>query len=473
MYRKLRIVLAAVFFIGITLLLTGFWHKGLSWMSHAQFVPSVMRVIGSAAWWNIAIVATILLITLAFGRIYCSVICPLGIFQDIICYISGLRKGKKRRFGYRKENKLLRRVFLTAFVAAMVFGIQLIPAILGPYSAYGRIISAVVDPKTAGLAVILIASATLLTTGIMAWTAGRLYCNSICPVGTFLGLISRYAFWRPVVDHDKCVKCGACGKKCKASCIDTEAGVVDMSRCVDCFDCIDNCSVGAISISHGRLRVSAQADSSSEHPQQPSRRAFLSGAALAATSLALKAQDIKVDGGLAEVTPKQAPQRATRIVPPGAVSLKHFYDRCTACQLCVSSCPNGVLRPSTDFDHFMQPQSSYEKGWCRPECTVCSEVCPAGAILPLSPEEKTGVKVGKAVVNIGLCISHEEGVSCANCARHCPTGAIRMHKDPEGGRMMPTVDESRCIGCGACEYLCPARPISAITVEGYSSHIID
>ncbi|MDE6160064.1 MAG: 4Fe-4S dicluster domain-containing protein, partial [Muribaculaceae bacterium] len=148
---------------------------------------------------------------------------------------------------------------------------------------------------------------------------------------------------------------------------------------------------------------------------------------------------------------------------------------CTACQLCVASCPNGVLRPSTDPERLMQPESSYEHGYCRPECTECSNVCPARAILPLTREDKSSVQIGHAVWVKDNCVPLTDGVECGNCARHCPTGAIQMvpsdHND-ENSKKIPVVNEARCIGCGACENLCPARPFSAIYVEGHERHRI-
>ena len=142
----------------------------------------------------------------------------------------------------------------------------------------------------------------------------------------------------------------------------------------------------------------------------------------------------------------------------------------------MAACPNGVLRPSTDLRRLMQPEMSYERGYCRPECVRCSEVCPTGAILKITKEEKTQYRIGLARVNRDLCVVETKGVSCGNCARKCPVGAIRMVRvnpdDPESLRR-PTVLEDRCIGCGACENLCPARPVSAITVDGRPSHLTE
>lgn len=194
-----------------------------------------------------------------------------------------------------------------------------------------------------------------------------------------------------------------------------------------------------------------------------------------AVASAVKAQEKKVDGGLAVIEDKKIPVRATPIVPPGAWSARNFAQHCTACQLCVSACPNGVLRPSTDLQKLMQPEMSYERGYCRPECTRCSEVCPAGAIRPITVEEKSSTRIGHAVWIRKNCIPLTDGVECGNCARHCPSGAILMvpsDGDDMNSVRIPAINAERCIGCGACENLCPARPFSAIYVEGHTMHSV-
>jgi formate hydrogenlyase subunit 6/NADH:ubiquinone oxidoreductase subunit I len=201
-----------------------------------------------------------------------------------------------------------------------------------------------------------------------------------------------------------------------------------------------------------------------------SRRDFLTTSAMLATAAVVSAQEKSVDGGLAVIEDKQIPERKAPILPPGAISANNMADHCTACQLCVSACPNGVLRPSEDLSSFMQPFASYERGYCRPECTRCSEVCPAGAIKPITKAEKSSLQIGHAVWVRENCVPLTDGVECGNCARHCPSGAIMMvpsdANDPESLKI-PVVNTSRCIGCGACENLCPSRPFSAIYVEGH------
>jgi ferredoxin len=238
------------------------------------------------------------------------------------------------------------------------------------------------------------------------------------------------------------------------------------------MDCIDTCKEGAISYARRKRRISAP-ESSAEKEDGVGRRAFVTTGAFMVATAAIKAQEMKVDGGLAEIERAKKPERQTPLVPAGALSLKNFSDHCTACQLCVSVCPNQVLRPSTSLMTLMQPEMSYERGYCRPKCTKCSDVCPAGAIRPITIEEKSSIQIGHAVVCLDNCVVNTDDVNCGNCARHCPAGAISMvRKNPDDPKSLkiPVVNEENCIGCGACENLCPARPFTAIHVEGHEVH---
>ena len=499
MLRKIRIILAALFFAGVTLLFidfTGALHTWLGWMAKVQFLPAVLAM-------NFAVVAVLLLLTLLFGRVYCSVICPLGIMQDIISWIHGKTKKKNRfRFSYSPAKNWLRYSVLAVFIVALVLGVHALVALVAPYSAYGRIAANLlapiyqwgnnffawiaekkdsyafysVDVWIKSASTFVVAAVTFVVIAVLAWKNGRTWCNTICPVGTVLGFFSRFSIFAPVIDTEKCRNCGLCGKQCKASCIDTANHNIDYSRCVACMDCIDTCKDNAI---HYALRCKCLSTCSSKKTAQAkqevdgSKRAFMTATAIAVTSAALKAQEAKTDGGLAAIERAQKPERETPLKPAGSLSLKNFSNHCTACQLCVSECPNGVLRPSTSLFTLMQPEMSFERGYCRPECNRCSQICPAGAIRPISIEEKSSIQIGHAVVNLDNCVVNTDGVSCGNCARHCPNGAIimvRKNPDDPNSLMIPSVLEERCIGCGACENLCPARPFTAIHVEGHQVH---
>ena len=500
MLRKIRLTLAVLSLMAITGLFldfTGTLHGYLGWLAKIQFLPALLAL-------NVGVIILLVALTLLVGRVYCSVICPLGILQDMIAWISGQRKKMKYRFSYSPELKVLRYGVLGVFIAAFLAGAGSLVALLAPYSAYGRIASHLFAPLyrwgNNGLAylaeradsyafygvevwlkslpTLLIAVVTLILLAVLAWRNGRTYCNTICPVGTILSLFARFSLFRPVLDGEKCKQCSLCSRRCKAACIDYENQRIDYSRCVACMDCLEVCKHDALHLEWRFKRRSTPVKSLAE-TQAPAasgelnRRGFLSIASTLAAASALKAQEKKVDGGLAVIVDKVKPERATPIVPPGARSARHFAQHCTGCQLCVASCPNEVLRASSEPGKWMQPELSYERGYCRPECNRCSTVCPAGAIQPISLAEKSATRIGHAVWVQTNCVPLIDGVECGNCARHCPSGAIRMvpkDADDPASVKIPVINEARCIGCGACENLCPARPFSAIYVEGHTMH---
>lgn len=441
--KVIRIILAALMLLGITALLldtTGVLRHWLGWMPKVQLLPAMMAL-------NVAVVVAILLVTLVIGRFYCAVVCPMGIFQDLFVWAHKLVFGKKRPYRYRKPANWLRYTVLALFVLAMLVGMNSIAVLIAPYSAYARMVTGL---HASGLAQ-WVAIATLAVIGLMSFTMGRLWCNTICPVGSLLGLLAKHRLFGIRIDAAKCVGCRKCEHGCKAMCIDIDNKTVDHSRCVDCWNCLAQCPTGAISLG-------GKQPAESTKPVDDSRRKFVAGTVAVGAAMAVQAQEQKLDGGLAALMDKQVPQRKTPLKPFGSQSIKNFGTRCTACQLCVSQCPEKVLRPSAKLESLMQPELNYTDGYCRMACTRCSEVCPAGAIQPISKEEKTAISIGCAVVLKDNCIG------CGTCARHCPSAAISM----VDGK--PAVNEARCLGCGACEYYCPARPMTAIYVEGREIH---
>ena len=457
--RRIRIGLATVFLAGVTALFavpaSAHW---LGWMAKLQLLPAVLAC-------NIVAVAFVLLLTWVLGRVYCSVICPLGIVQDIFFKLGHIGKHRKQgRLHYSKPRNWLRYTVLALFVAAMAAGLNSVALLIAPYSAYGRIVATAVSLHTMGMATAIVAAATLAVVAVMSLIWGRLWCNTVCPVGSVLSLLSRHSVLQPRFDAERCIGCGKCERMCRAMCIDVEGKSVDTSRCVACMDCLAACPTGALHLGT-RESVKACGRPEASASGETSRRRFLAATAAATVAAAAKAQQHKIDGGLAALQNKTVPKRTTPLKPYGAASLRHFAKHCTACQLCVSHCPNGVLRPSTELQSLMQPEMGYDKGFCRPECVACSEVCPTGAIRPITRAEKTSISIGRAVVLRNNCLAAVGEAACGNCARHCPAEAIAM---TESG---PVVDESRCTGCGACEYLCPVRPFSAIYVEGREEHV--
>lgn len=458
-----------------------------------QVVPAVMAV-------SVGTLAALLLLTLLFGRLYCSVLCPLGVMQDGVNVAAKLSsKRAATRFSYRRPRRWMRYGVLALTALLIAAGVGGAVALLDPYSIFGRIIydglrslvqgcnnflalvagddfarqAITVSWLSAGLAVVMLA-----VTGISAWRGGRSYCNSFCPVGTLLGEVSRASLLRVRIDADRCVSCGLCERKCKGSCIDAASHGVDPTRCVVCFDCIDACPHGAISFGpswggeKNAAGVKPAKGVTKEGAVDESRKRFLTTVAAAAAAVpAAKAQSLQ--NSFATVARVKRPfERRHPVAPAGAVSLDHLHAKCTSCHLCVSKCPGHVLQPAVmeyGLEGIMHPVMRFDKGYCLYECTLCGEVCPAGAILPLDAERKKETFIGHAVFRKSLCVVHTDGVTCGNCAEHCPAEAIRMVPSPDG-RLYPEVERELCIGCGRCEYVCPASPVSAIHVEGYAVH---
>lgn len=511
MLRKIRIALAIFFWLSVTALFldfTGVIHYWLGWTAKIQFLPALSAL-------NFIALAVLIIITFLFGRIYCSVICPLGITQDVISWLSSRRKKKRYRFSFSHEKKILRYTFLgitiIGIIIAAVAHTGIIVSLIDPYAIYGRFAAGILNPLyklgnnllayfaeradsyafystdvwLKSISSLVISIVMMIVIVVLAWRSGRTYCNTVCPVGTVLGFISRHSLFKINIDKSKCNACGLCSRKCKSSCINGNEHKVDYSRCVACMDCIDTCKHGAISyqFAYGKkgcnaknngcntVRIDNAADTknSATDKASMSRREMLTATGLLVASTALNAKGKRVDGGLAAIVQKEAPKREHRILPPGAKSERHLAIHCTACQLCIAACPNNVLRPSADFKSLMEPEASYERGYCRPECNRCSQVCPAGAIHKVSVAEKSSLQIGHAVWIKDNCVPLTDGVECGNCARHCPSGAITMVPSEPGNAFspkIPSVNTEVCIGCGACENLCPASPFSAIYVEG-------
>ena len=388
MLRRIRTILALVVFVLITLLfldVTGTLHRYFGWLASIQFWPAFYAL-------HIGVLALLVVLTLVFGRIYCSIICPLGVMQDVISRLHGIRK--KNRFTYSKEKRWLRYGVLVVFVASALAGVNAVVSLLAPYSSYGRIASSLMKPVyEAGnnvlaaiaehldsyafysvdvwmmsLPTLIVASVTLVVIAVLAWRGGRTYCNTVCPVGTILSFLARFSWLKVRIDGSKCVNCGLCTKNCKASAIDFKNHKIDYSRCVVCGDCIDKCNKGAISFSSRRVdkqtsrqvgkQTSKQADKQTSRQANnanllvnssadalsadKSRRSFLLGLAVASTAAALAQEKKKVDGGLAAIEDKVAPKRLTPLTPPGSLSAQHFAQHCTACQLCVSTYHTGA-----------------------------------------------------------------------------------------------------------------------------------
>ena len=442
--------------------------------------PLLQKIQFGPALLSLSIVTLICLIaaTLLLGRLYCSVICPLGIFQDFFNWLSK-KFDKKKKYGFRSERPWLRWGVLAVLVIAWICGFTFLVGLVEPYSAYGRMADELFRPlyllgnnllaaisealgnysffKVAislkSITALVVAALTLLVIGHISYHHGRTWCNTICPVGTLLGFFSRFSLLRIRIDKDRCNHCLACQRKCKAYCIDSANQQIDYSRCVDCFDCIDSCRQKAISF--GLAPKKSQAEAVDE-----SKRQFLKST-LVLAALAPAALQAKVTG-----------RKDTRVPmsPPGSVSHRNLLGHCTSCHLCVSKCPSHVLKPAGmeyGLGGIMQPVMKFDEGYCNYDCNLCSQVCPAGAIKPLTVEEKHKTQPGRVVFDINICVVNVNRTSCGACAEHCPVQAIHMVPF-QGGLTIPETTPDLCVGCGGCEFICPVK---AVHIEGNPVHM--
>ncbi len=504
--RTLRIAVALFVLAGFTAVFSDFRSllpDGLAGrLAATQLVPSLAALVTGAAFSLGGLL--VILLTLLAGRVYCSALCPLGILQDVISRLAAIIRRQPPRLPPAKPFTWLRQVFLWGTVAGMLAGWSgLTLALLDPYSNFGRIAATLfrplltlvnnslvgvanaaglpginrIDLHWAGPWLLLLPAVFLGLVAVMAALRGRLYCNTVCPAGTLLGYFANRSLFRLRLDLSACTKCTECLRHCKAQCIDLRAGTIDASRCVACYNCISACDQGgighALAWKFAPIR-STPAAQVAGNPLDPRRRTFLASAVGAAAAVAVPDRMVRAAETALEEIPflARTGENSTAVAPPGAASVGRFLDRCTACQLCVSACPTSVLQPALleyGVTGLFKPRLDYGVSFCNYDCVRCTEVCPAGALDRLGPEEKQVVQIGVADFWKDRCIVVTNGTDCAACSEHCPTKAVST--EPYGANLrLPVMNQQLCIGCGACEFACPAKPRKAIVVTGRRVH---
>jgi ferredoxin len=501
--KWLRIGVALAVFAALTAAFVDFrelipWKIG-HMLGEIQFVPSLVALLAGASLSLACII--IVIVTLAVGRVYCSAICPLGILQDVVIRLT--KRPKSPPASYSRPHTWLRQTFLWATIIAAVAGWGgFALSLLDPYSNFGRIAANIfrplatlannsivgladrvgwhglfrVQPSWVGLGTLAVPVFILLLVVVLAAWRGRLYCNTVCPVGTLLGWFSQHAAFRLQIEKSVCRKCAACIKACKAQCIDLHSSSIDFSRCVACYNCVDVCEDHGIGY---RFAWARKAPISTPAPQaapdavrDPHRRAFISKTMLGIAGTVGISRVLLANEKLRDGKNKSAENSSPVICPPGSSSIERFLDRCTACHLCISECPTGVLQPA--FMEYgllgiMKPRMDFNVAFCNFDCVRCGEVCPDGAIDLLDVATKHLTKIGETHFYNAKCVVVTNGTDCAACSEHCPTKAVSTVPYRNNLRL-PSLNDDLCIGCGACEHVCPAKPDKAIIVTGWREH---
>ena len=493
--KRSRVIVSLLIFLCVFFIFIDIYelipHGVTDTILYPQFVPSLLLFLKTISFTSLGFISIILL-SVFFGRIYCSTICPLGIFQDIISFISKKISKRKVHYKFKKPHSILRYSIVAIVTVTILAGIPFVITILDPYSIAGRFFTYLIKPiviffnnviagvankmewytiykikvYTVPLTILLLNIAFIVTIGYLAYKRGRLFCNTICPVGTFLGLFSKYSLFKINIHSDKCTKCANCASVCKSECIDLKNSTIDYSRCVSCYNCLTVCNDDAIDFKNIKpVKVTSHSKT---------RRNVITGLFLLSGSTLIKAQNIKTEKKSKTGKTLKPVKRNSPTSPPGSRNIERFNNICTGCGLCVSACPTKVLRPAfTEYGlmGFMQPHMDYSVGECNFDCTICGDICPTGAILPVTKDEKHLLQLGKAKFVKENCIVSTDETACGACSEHCPTKAVNM-VPYKGKLLIPKVDESICVGCGSCEHPCPLEhDYKAIYVDGNPEHL--
>ncbi len=470
----------------------------LQTLTTLQVMPSLVAAIGNGTLIAAAAAVGVLALTLLLGRVYCSLLCPLGLLMDLFLLLTGRVRRMKQRAIAPLRRMHFGVLILTAGAAAA--GYPLLMNLLEPYALWGRILRDLTIPVVAaasfGLSELLksfsifIAPLTFngdafvaLVTGVvwlalfaLVWFRGRWFCNALCPAGALLRLPASRSLLALQVKDRECISCGRCEQSCKAGCIvsEEEHYRIDHARCVVCLDCAAVCPTGAIAMER-RSYGERQSDEEGGTAHTERRRTLGRIARMGGGAMTLSLLPVPL---LKPVWRKRetAPDGSDNVpaVPPGAEGIRRYSSRCIACHTCVSTCPTGVLQPAMfqyGYGGFMQPVMDYKKGYCEWSCIECSQVCPADAIKPLTLEEKQKIQIGQVQFIRDRCVVFTDGTACGACAEVCPTQAVFMVPYVIG-LTQPAFDKQLCVGCGNCEYACPVEGGKAIYVEGKRVHTL-
>ena len=494
--KWLRVVISLAFFFLIFFLFIDFTYSLSAFFINRllffQFVPSVIKFINLIGFLASGFVV-VLIFTVLFGRIYCSFFCPLGTLQDILAFISK-RFNKRNHFKFSKPHSWLRYSILGLTLLTIPAGTIILLNLLDPFSLFGKMVSDLFRPVYYGmnnigvyllektnfysLYPVKLKSYNWISFGFSAFMMvlivlfaikkGRLYCNTVCPVGTFLGLVSGFSVFKIRLDETLCNRCGTCGASCKSCCIDTRNKKVDFTRCVGCLNCLTVCPGNGVKFSFAYLKPLSINLPAGKMIDKDRRQFLLNSVSLtfgAITGISNANSQIVKSAKIPVI--KKYP-----VTPPGSLGIDHLHKNCTACHLCISACPTHVLEPALiqyGWDGLFQPVMNYKASFCNFECVVCSEVCPTGAIITVTPDKKKLIQLGKTNFLKENCVVYTDETACGACSEHCPTKAVNMVQY-KGKLKIPEINQEICVGCGACEYACPTTPKS-IYVEGNPVHL--
>jgi polyferredoxin len=454
------------------------------------FVTTILSAHAAAKAFFLSIITII--ITILFGRVFCGWACPLGTLNNLLGSIR-----RKRPVGMYEHWYRVKYYILMAILASALFTLQPV-GIMEPLSLIIRSFSVSVYPlfnycvravfdtiyniNPLGIAaatepVYSVLKKTVLTFDQSMYEQGvfigmlffvilglnfiekRFWCKYLCPLGAFLGILSRYSLLRRSVSEG-CTSCGVCATVCQGNASPEAKEHWRDTECLVCRNCDDICPQNAVSFGFRTKRAAAGMDLS--------RRKVIASVISGVVAVPLL-RTVPIA--------KAGAQDPILLRPPGAVEEKEFLKRCVKCGECMKVCTTNGLQPTlfeAGVEGIWSPMLVPRIGYCEYRCTLCGQVCPTGAIRRLQLEEKAKVKIGLAMIEKGRCLPWAHGRPCIVCEEVCPTSKKAIWyeevqvRDRQGKIVtvkQPHVDLELCIGCGICEAKCPVLGRPAIYVS--------
>jgi len=431
-------------------------------------------------------------VTLILGRVFCGWVCPLGTLNNIVGHFKRKRQGESGTGWHRLKYYIL--IFL---LASSVFTLQL-TGVLDPLSLLIRSFSLSIYPlfnygiravfdtiyntNAPGVVAVSESIYTFLKKSVLAFQQphfrqaaftglifmailgmnlfeNRFWCRNLCPLGAFLGVLSRYSILKRSVSEG-CTECGACATVCHGSASPERKEHWRSAECMYCWNCDDICPQNAVSFGFHRRGQPVEGI-------DLGRRRVIASAAGGIVAVPLLRMNPLY----------QANILSTKLIrPPGALEEQEFLKRCVKCGECMKVCITNGLQPTfleAGFEGIWSPVLVPKIGYCEFRCTLCGQVCPTGAIKKLMLQEKMKVKIGLAMIDKSRCLPYAHATPCIVCEEVCPTPkkAVWFEKNPVKDRQgreiviqQPRVDLELCIGCGICEAKCPVSSQPAIFV---------
>ena len=436
--------------------------------------------------------AITLVVTFLLGRIVCGWICPLGtLHQFFSWFFKKTKLNRPQRLKTFKDKRLAWKYYLLIFLLVSTlftldivgifdplsllyrsFAIGFLPAVDFTFDSligllYNINLSSVGDGLVPFSEKLFINSTFIQGFFIAALFLGlillnmsreRFWCRYLCPLGALLGLASRMNLFKLEVSEEKCIQCNLCTIHCQTLANPWPNEDWKSSECDYCYTCSAICPTSAISFPFKFRPESIDS-------VDLSRRKLLLTTCLGAIAVPFF-----------RISPARSRASEKLIRPPGALPEEKFLQTCVRCGECMKVCQTNALQPvwkEAGPEGIWTPMLVPKIGYCEYYCSLCTQVCPTGAIQELSIEEKNNLKIGTAWVDKNRCIPWKFGDPCIVCEEHCPVSpkAIKFIKievnRPDGivkTPLAPVIETEPCTGCGICENKCPVVDQPAIYV---------